>query len=103
VSKVVEATPENFNELIQGEDVLVDFWAEWCAPCKMISPILDDIAESRGDQLTVVKVNIDDCQKIAQQYRVRGIPTLIRFKSGQVDATKVGAATKSQLEAFLSS
>lgn len=98
---VINATSENFSELISRKNVLVDFWAEWCAPCKMISPLLDSIAESHGENLTIVKVNIDDCQDIAQQYRVRGIPTLMRFKGGHIESTKVGALTKKQLEDFL--
>lgn len=101
MSKVIEANPENFNELIQGNDVLVDFWAEWCAPCKMLAPALDAIAESRGESLKIIKVNVDEHPEIAQTYRVRGLPTLIRFRRGHVDATKIGAQTRQQLEAFL--
>lgn len=101
MSKVVEATPETFNDIIQGQDVLVDFWAEWCAPCKMLSPVLDAIAESRSESMVIVKVNVDEYPAIAQQYGVRGLPTLIRFKHGHFDGQKVGAQTRQQLEAFL--
>ena len=81
--------------------VLVDFWAEWCGPCKMIAPILDQIAEQYKDRLKVAKLNIDESPKTPQHYGVRGIPTLMLFKEGEVEATKVGALSKSQLEAFL--
>ena len=81
--------------------VIVDFWAEWCGPCKMIAPILDELAEQYKGKLTVAKLNIDDNQNTPQTYGVRGIPTLILFKDGDVVATKVGAASKSQLEAFI--
>ena len=83
--------------------VLVDYWAEWCGPCKMIAPILDEIAADYQGKLTVVKVNIDENPKTPQQYGVRGIPTLMIFKNGEVEATKVGALTKSQLAAFIDS
>ena len=79
--------------------VLVDYWAEWCGPCKMIAPVLDEIAAD----YQVVKVNIDENPKTPQQYGVRGIPTLMIFKNGEVEATKVGALTKSQLAAFIDS
>lgn len=83
--------------------VLVDYWAEWCGPCKMIAPVLDEIAADYQGKLTVVKVNIDENPKTPQQYGVRGIPTLMIFKNGEVEATKVGALTKSQLAAFIDS
>lgn len=83
--------------------VLVDFWAEWCGPCKMISPILDEIAAQYGDKLVVAKVNVDDNPETPQKYGVRGIPTLLLFKDGEVIATKVGALPKSQLTAFIDS
>ncbi|MFB7245043.1 thiol reductase thioredoxin [Streptomyces populi] len=81
--------------------VLVDFWAAWCGPCKMIAPLLDDIASEYEDKLTVFKLNIDDNEKTAPKYGIRGIPTLLLFKDGQVAATKVGAVNKPQLQAFL--
>lgn len=81
--------------------VLVDFWAEWCGPCKMINPILQEVAHERQGKLTVVKINIDENSETPARYGVRGIPTLILFKNGKIEATKVGALTKSQLNAFL--
>lgn len=83
--------------------VLVDFWAEWCGPCKMIAPILEDVAVDYAGKLIVAKVNIDNNPETPQRYGVRGIPTLILFKEGEVHATKVGALAKSQLAAFLDS
>ena len=81
--------------------VLVDFWAEWCGPCKMIAPILEEIAVEYQGRLTVAKVNIDNNPGTPQRYGVRGIPTMILFKDGEVLATKVGALAKSQLAAFI--
>ena len=83
--------------------VLVDFWAEWCGPCKMIGPSLEEISEELGEQVTIAKLNIDDNPDAPGKYGVRGIPTMILFKKGQVAATKVGAAPKSQLKAWLES
>jgi thioredoxin 1 len=80
-----------------SEPVLVDFWAEWCGPCKQIGPSLEEIAAEMGGKLTVAKLNIDDNQKTPSQYGVRGIPTLMIFKNGQVAATKVGALPKSKI------
>lgn len=82
---------------------LVDFWAEWCGPCKQLSPILDDVAKDFGDKLTIAKVNIDDNPESPQKYGVRGIPTLILFKDGKPVATKVGAMPKSQLVEWINS
>jgi thioredoxin 1 len=81
--------------------VLVDFWAEWCQPCKMIAPILEEVAKERKGQIVVAKVNIDESPETPVKFGVLGIPTLILFKQGKVEATKVGALTKSQLSAFL--
>ncbi|AKH63050.1 MULTISPECIES: thioredoxin TrxA [Photorhabdus] len=81
--------------------VLVDFWAAWCGPCKMIAPILDEIAPEYSGRLTIAKLNIDDNPATAPKYGIRGIPTLLLFKDGQVAATKVGALSKTQLKEFL--
>jgi len=81
--------------------VLVDFWAEWCGPCKMIAPVLDEVASEYSDKLTIAKMNVDENPETPQKFGVRGIPTLILFKNGNVESTKVGALTKSQLTAFL--
>ena len=81
--------------------VLVDFWAEWCAPCKMIAPILDEVAGTYQGKIQVAKVNVDDNRDVPAKFGIRGIPTLIMFKDGQIAATKVGALTKAQLTAFI--
>ncbi|KFB68179.1 thioredoxin TrxA [Candidatus Accumulibacter vicinus] len=89
--------------LQSDEPVLVDYWAEWCGPCKMIAPILDDIANDYAGRLKVVKLNIDDNQKTPASFGIRGIPTLMLFKNGLVEATKVGALSRSQLVTFIDS
>jgi thioredoxin 1 len=90
------------NEVIKGEGpVLVDFWAEWCGPCKQLSPILEQLAEELSDKVTVAKVNIDQNPEAPTKYGVRGIPTLILFKDGEPVATKVGSLPKSQLKEWL--
>ena len=81
--------------------VLVDYWAEWCGPCKMIAPILEDVAVSYAGKLKVAKLNIDENQATPPKYGIRGIPTLMLFKNGNVEATKVGALSKTQLAAFI--
>jgi len=83
--------------------VLVDFWAEWCGPCKMIAPALEELAKDMAGKVTVAKVNIDENPETPRRYGVRGIPTLMLFKNGQLAATKVGALSKAQLTAFLDS
>ena len=89
-------------DVLQAEGaVLVDYWAEWCGPCKMIAPVLEEIAQTYQGKLKVCKLNIDENQDTPPKYGVRGIPTLMLFKSGNVEATKVGALSKSQLAAFL--
>jgi thioredoxin 1 len=83
--------------------VLVDYWAEWCGPCKMIAPILDEVSRDYAGKLKVAKLNIDENPKTPGEYGIRGIPTLILFKGGNVEATKIGALSKSQLTAFIDS
>lgn len=98
-------TDANFDtEVLQSATpVLVDYWAEWCGPCKMIAPVLDEVANEYGDKLKVVKLNIDENQSTPPKYGIRGIPTLMLFKNGNIEATKVGALSKSQLTAFIDS
>jgi thioredoxin 1 len=102
-ASILHVTDAEFEDKVlkSGGPVLVDFWAEWCGPCKMIAPILDDIAKAYTGRLTVAKINVDDNPTTPQRYGVRGIPTLILFKNGEVEATKVGALQKSQLAAFI--
>ena len=102
---IVYTTDSNFESdvLQSSQPVLVDFWAEWCGPCKMIAPILSEIANEYKDKLKVVKLNIDDNSATPPKYGIRGIPTLILFQGGNVEATKVGAVSKSQLATFIDS
>jgi thioredoxin 1 len=91
-------------EVLQSSTpVLVDYWAEWCGPCKMIAPILDEVAKEYSGRLKVAKLNVDENQGTPPKYGIRGIPTLMIFKNGAVEATKVGALSKSQLTAFIDS
>ena len=91
-----------FNEIINsGKPVLVDFFAEWCGPCKMIAPILDEVATAYDGKLQIAKMNVDENRDIPAKFGIRGIPTLMLFKDGQLAATKVGAMSKSQLTAFI--
>lgn len=101
---VLHVNDSDFDEKVLKANgpVLVDYWAEWCGPCKMIAPILDEIAKDYEGKLTVAKLNIDDNPATPQHYGVRGIPTLMLFVDGEVEGTKVGALTKSQLAAFIS-
>lgn len=101
--KIIHVSDEDFEQQVLKSDVpvLVDYWAEWCGPCKMIAPVLDEIAEEYDGKLKIAKLNIDDNPETPPKYGIRGIPTLMLFKNGSVEATKVGAVSKSQLTAFI--
>ncbi|AYZ31053.1 thioredoxin TrxA [Serratia sp. FDAARGOS_506] len=101
--KIIHLTDSSFEaDVLKAEGpILVDFWAEWCGPCKMIAPILDEVAEEFEGKLTITKLNIDQNPATAPKYGIRGIPTLLLFKNGEVAATKVGALSKGQLKDFL--
>jgi thioredoxin 1 len=98
--KVSDASFES-DVLKANTPVVVDFWAEWCGPCKMIAPALEEIASALGEKVKVVKINIDENPRTPSQYGVRGIPTLMMFKGGQVSATKVGALPKGALQTWI--
>ncbi len=102
---IIHVTDSSFEDEVLSSDtpVIVDYWAEWCGPCKMIAPLLDEIADEYNGKLTIAKINIDDNQQTPQKYAVRGIPTLMIFKDGEVAGTKVGAMSKSMLSAFIDS
>ena len=101
--QIVYTSDANFdNDVLKSNvPVLVDYWAEWCGPCKMIAPILDEIAGDYHGKLKIAKVNVDENQQVTQKYGIRSIPTLMIFKDGNVQAQKVGAMSKSQLAAFI--
>ncbi len=102
---IVYLTDDSFEQEVLQSDipVLVDYWAEWCGPCKMIAPLLDDIIGDYAGKLKIAKLNIDENSATPPKYGIRGIPTLMIFKDGDVEATKVGALSKSQLTAFIDS
>lgn len=101
--RITPITDDTFEaEVLQAEQpVLVDYWAEWCGPCRMIAPILDEIAAHYAGRVKVCKLNVDENQNTPTRYSIRSIPTLMLFRNGKVDATKIGAVSKSQLVAFL--
>ncbi len=102
---LVHVSDDSFEtDVLKAENtVLVDFWAEWCGPCKLIAPALEEIANEMNGRLTIAKMNIDDNPLTPQKYGVRGIPTLMLFRNGEVAATKVGAVAKNQLQAWVES
>ena len=102
---IFKVTDASFDADVLKSDkpVLVDYWAEWCGPCKVIAPILEEIASSYADRVKIVKMDVDANNATPPKYGIRGIPTLMLFKNGQVEATKVGSLSKSQLTAFLDS
>jgi thioredoxin 1 len=104
-NKIINVTDSTFDQEVLSSEipVLLDYWAEWCGPCKMIAPILNDIADEYSGKIKVAKLNIDENPGTPAKFGVRGIPTLMIFKSGSIEATKVGAMSKSQLSAFIDS
>lgn len=103
--RIVHTSDASFERDVLKADrpVLLDFWAEWCGPCKMIAPMLNEVADELADKVTVAKLNIDENPQTPPRYGIRGIPTLILFKNGTVEAQKVGALSKAQLKEFLES
>jgi thioredoxin 1 len=103
IEQIKHVTDDSFNQDVLGSQtpVLVDYWAEWCGPCKMIAPILDEVSKAYGGRLQVAKMNVDENREVPQKYGIRGIPTLMLFKGGELAATKVGALSKAQLTAFI--
>ena len=101
--KIVHTTDGDFEADVLNNDkpVLIDFWAEWCGPCKMIAPLLDEAADDYAEKLQIIKLNVDENPNIAQKFGIRSIPTLMIFKDGAVQAQKLGAMSKSQLAEFL--
>ena len=103
MSHIIDVTDANFEQAVVQSDrpVLVDFWAPWCGPCKTVSPMLEEIVDELGDQLTIAKVNVDDSPEITAKMRIRSIPTLALFHQGGVIAQKTGAGSLSELKAFV--
>ncbi|MGF1547073.1 MAG: thioredoxin TrxA [Thiotrichales bacterium] len=103
MSSILKVSDDSFEAdvLKSVEPVLVDYWAEWCGPCKMIAPILEEISKDYDGRIKIVKLNVDENPQTPPKYGIRGIPTLMLFKGGNVEAVKVGALSKSQLTAFL--
>ena len=101
--EIQHVTDDTFDpEVLKSETpVLVDYWAEWCGPCKMIAPILDEVSKDYDGRLQIAKMNVDENRDVPAKFGIRGIPTLMLFKDGQLAATKVGALSKAQLTAFL--
>lgn len=102
---IIEVTDANFADTVLASDlpVLVDFWAPWCGPCKMIAPVLNDLAGQYAGKIKIAKVNVDDHKETPAKFNIRGIPTLIIFKNGKAEATKVGALSRAQLVDFIDS
>ena len=102
---IKHVTDESFEPEVLKSDVpvLVDYWADWCGPCKAIAPVLEEVAKDYAGKLKVAKLNVDENQEVPKKYGIRGIPTLMLFKNGNIEAQKVGALSKSQLTAFLDS
>tara|TARA_Y100001934_G_scaffold204583_1_gene241877 strand:+ start:180 stop:503 length:324 start_codon:yes stop_codon:yes gene_type:complete len=100
---IINITPDNFDSEVKESTVpvLVDFWAEWCGPCKMLSPILDELAEEKGDSCKIAKVNIDDCRDLAVEYGVKSIPMLLFFNQGEVKDEVVGVVNKAAISSKL--
>ena len=102
MSNTIELNKENFTEMVgSNKPVLVDYWAEWCGPCKMVAPILEEVASDMSDKLTVGKVDVDENQELAAQLNIMSIPTLVLFKDGEIVDQAIGALSKSQLLSFL--
>ena len=97
-NNAIDLNDENFNDYIGSDKpMLVDFWAEWCGPCKMLTPIIEELAEEYSDRAIIAKVNVDQCSSIAQQYSIRSIPALLFFKNGAVEQQLVGAVPKDEI------